>query len=194
MDQKDAIEALAAAKGEAVSISIMQAGAPWKDVGAAERNHVDVVGCMGGAASLGLGLALGAPHKKVMILDGDGGLLMQLGSLVTIAGSAPKNYYHFVFDNGSYQSSGNQPVPGLGKFDWCKLALAAGYPKAYKMETRAELEAALPEILASEGPVMIRLVITPENVSRWPGTPMTKCIQDLKASLAAEREAAGARS
>ena len=85
-------------------------------------------------------------------------------------------------------------MPGIGKFDWCKLALGAGYKSAHNLETQAELKAALPAILQSEGPVMIRLKINREDGSRWPGTPMTKCVQELKASLAAEREAAGAKA
>jgi phosphonopyruvate decarboxylase len=142
---------------------------------------------MGGASSLGLGLALGAPHRKVMVLDGDGSLLMQLGSLVTVAGAGPANYYHFVFDNGVHQSSGNQPVPGHGKFDWCRLALSAGYRAAHSFDDREELRAALPRIMGSDGPVLIRLGIAREDgPTRWPGVPMSHYVRTLKERLAAE--------
>ena len=60
---------------------------------------------MGSASSIGLGIALAQPNKKVIVMDGDGSLLMQLGSLVTIAGAAPENLYHFVFENGVYATS-----------------------------------------------------------------------------------------
>src|SRR5204863_9068717 len=125
--------------------------APWHDAGQADELHVDAQGCMGSASSIGLGLALAQPGRKVLVLDGDGSLLMQLGSLVTIAAAAPANLYHFVFDNGAHQSSGNQPVPGLGKFDWCRLALASGYAAAHDVASAAELRKALPDILQAAG-------------------------------------------
>ena len=67
---------------------------------------------MGGASSLGLGLALARPDRRVIVFDGDGSLLMQLGSLATIAGAAPRNLVHFLFKNGVYHTSGAQGIPG----------------------------------------------------------------------------------
>ena len=61
---------------------------------------------MGSASSIGLGLALARPERKILVLDGDGCLLMQLGSLVTIAALAPANFYHVIFENGRYETSG----------------------------------------------------------------------------------------
>ena len=67
---------------------------------------------MGGASSLGLGMALARPDRRVLVLDGDGSLLMQLGSLATVAGAAPRNLVHFLFKNGVYHTSGAQGIPG----------------------------------------------------------------------------------
>ena len=184
MQRSEAIAALAEARNGALSVAIMQACAPWHDAGQADELHVDAQGCMGSASSIGLGLALAQPGRKVLVLDGDGSLLMQLGSLVTIAAAAPANLYHFVFDNGAHQSSGNQPVPAAGKFDWCQLALAAGYAGADSFEEAAELREALPRLLASRGPALIRLWIAREDTPpRWPTAKMAGQVQALKQAL-----------
>ena len=85
---REAVEALVDARGDAISLVTMQAGKPWAESGGSEGLNLNVVGCMGSASTWGLGIALAQPDKKVMVLDGDGSLLMQLGSLVTIAAQA----------------------------------------------------------------------------------------------------------
>ena len=125
--QDEAIEILAEGRGPVVSVATMQSIAPWHEVGQATPAHIDASQCMGSASSIGLGLAIARPDRKVMVLDGDGSLLMQLGSLVTVASVQPKNLYHFVFANGLHQSTGNQPLPGQGLFSWTNLAKASGY-------------------------------------------------------------------
>lgn len=185
MLRAEAIGALAEARQGALSVAIMQSCAPWHDAGQADGLHVDAQACMGSACAIGLGLALAQPDRKVMVLDGDGGLLMQLGSLVTVVEAAPVNFYHFVFDNGAHQSSGNQPVPGLGKFDWCKLALAAGYAAAYSFSEAGELRSGLPSIFEALGPVLVRLEIAREDgPAGWPKAKMADQIQAMKAALA----------
>jgi phosphonopyruvate decarboxylase len=185
MLKQEAINILAQNKGPAISVATMQAAAPWHDTGSGKSMHVDASGCMGSASALGLGLALGRPDRRVMILDGDGSLLMQLGSLVTIASLAPKNLYHFVFANGLYESSGNQPVPGQGVFDFCKLALGAGYAAAFAFSTADTFAADIPKVFATDGPVMIKLDIARDNATpRWPGIRMAGQVRTLKEQLA----------
>src|SRR5262245_61119578 len=82
---------------------------------------------MGGASSLGLGMALARPDRRVLVLDGDGSLLMQLGSLATVAGAAPRNLVHFLFKNGVYHTSGAQRIPGGLSVDFVMMARGAGY-------------------------------------------------------------------
>jgi len=77
---------------------------------------------MGLASSHALGLALGRPDKRVIVLDGDGSLLMNLGSLVTIGAAAPPNLYHFVCENGTYEANGGHPIPGRDKVDFAGFA------------------------------------------------------------------------
>jgi sulfopyruvate decarboxylase subunit beta len=185
MLKKEAIDTIARHRGDALSVVTMQAAAPWHDIGQGRVLNVDASGCMGSAASLGLGLAMGCPQKKVLVLDGDGSLLMQLGSLVTISGESPPNLYHFVFVNGLYESSGNQPIPALGKFRFTALATAAGYAQALQFSRAHELDAALPQVLASKGPVLIELEIARDDApTRWPGVPMAKMVEDVRQALA----------
>src|SRR5215216_8097775 len=110
MKPEDVIRALAEHRGDAVVVPTMTTAPAWRDI-AADDLSVNCVGFMGGASSLGLGIALAQPERKVIVLDGDGSLLMNLGSLVTIANAKPKNLVHFVFENGLYEVTGGQPVP-----------------------------------------------------------------------------------
>ena len=119
------------------------------------------VGAMGQASSLALGLALGLPQRRVIVFDGDGSLLMNLGSLVTIANAAPNNLLHFVCENGTYEANGGHPIPGKNKLSFAGLARAAGYREAHEFSELDALEAALPAILRATGPVLIDLKVEP---------------------------------
>lgn len=190
MLKQEAIAVLARHRGDAVSVATMQAAAPWKDAGQTESEHlhVDASGCMGSASSIGLGLALGDPGRKVLVLDGDGSLLMQLGSLVTIASQRPRNLFHFVFSNGLYESSGNQPVPGNGLFDFVALAKGAGYRDARTYALAEDLDSALPQLLAEDGPILIDLRIARDDATpRWPGVSMAGQVENLRARLGHSR-------
>ena len=184
MQKSQAIETLARHRGEAVSVTTMQAAYPWHAAGQTAALHIEAVACMGSASSLGLGLALGAPDRRVMVLDGDGSLLMQLGSLVTIGSAAPAKFFHFVFSNGYYESSGNQPLPGAGGTDFVAMAKAAGYRDAVRYEQVDELDRALPALFSREGPLLIELVIArDDDTPRWTGVPMADMVRQLRTDL-----------
>ena len=186
MQRNEAIAILAEGRGGAISVVTMQSVHPWHQAGQGETLHIDASQCMGSASSIGLGLALARPDKTVMVLDGDGSLLMQLGSLVTIAGQAPENLRHFVFANGLHQSTGNQQLPAAGHFDWVALAKAAGYADAARIEKAEDLIERLPAILEAPGPSLIELVIEREDREPlWAGVPMAKQTALLKEQLAA---------
>src|SRR5438105_14227198 len=147
MRRKDAIAALVGERGEAITITTEQAIGAWRAAVAEPANeipdHLDIVGCMGSASTIGLGIALARPERKVIVVDGDGSLLMQLGSLVTIAGAAPANLYHFVFENGVYETSGSQPLPAEGRLDLAQMARGAGYSVALRFQDATEFAAEL---------------------------------------------------
>src|SRR2546421_3026599 len=104
MRRKDAIAALVGERGEAITITTEQAIGAWRAAVAEPANeipdHLGIVGCMGSASTIGLGIALARPERKVIVGDGDGSLVMQLGSLVTLARAGPANLYHLMFVNG----------------------------------------------------------------------------------------------
>jgi sulfopyruvate decarboxylase subunit beta len=104
---------------------------------------------MGMASSVGLGIALALPQKKVIVLDGDGGLLLNLGTLVTIAEKNPPNLVHLLFDNRCYESSGGQCLVNVDKTDFVALAKGAGIRNAMEVDSlplfRETIEFALKE-------------------------------------------------
>jgi phosphonopyruvate decarboxylase len=93
------------------------------------KNEFPMIGSMGCAASIGLGLALARPDRSFIIVDGDGALLMRMGSLATAGSCRPKNLLHILLDNRSYESTGGQPTVA-GAVDFAMTAASCGYPKA----------------------------------------------------------------
>ena len=187
MKRREAIDLLAAAKGDGVSVATMRAIPDWYTAGAGPERHLDNIGCMGGAAPLALGIALAQPGRRVMVVDGDGSLLMQLGVLASVAGIAPANFYHFVLVNRIYETSGHQPIPAADKVDFAALALGAGYAAAFNFDDPGVLHERLPGILDRPGPVLVALEVDPED-ERLP-TPAARPA-DPAAFLRSQRVAA----
>ena len=117
-----------------------------------------MVGSMGLASSIGLGLALALPNKKVVVIEGDGSLLMNLGSLATIGHFNPPNLIHIVLDNESYDSSGGEPtVSSTAKLD--KLAESSGYNLVGKIIKKEEIEKTIENALRIRGSVFLLIKI-----------------------------------
>jgi len=95
---------------------------------------------LGLTSSMALGLALALPHRKVVAFDGDGSLLLNLGSLATIANQHPRNLIHIVFDNECYESSRGAPTATAGQTDLAAIARGAGFANVTIAKTLAELE------------------------------------------------------
>ncbi len=126
-----AFRILARHVGDAIVVPVYQAAQEWRAIKPDHALTYYSIGAMGQASSAALGLAIGRPDKRVIVLDGDGSLLMNLGTLVTIANQAPKNFFHFVFENGMYEANGAHPIPGRDGVSFSGLARAAGYRKVY---------------------------------------------------------------
>jgi sulfopyruvate decarboxylase subunit beta len=156
MKPEDVLRAVAEARGDAICVPTMTTAPAWRTI-APDDLSVTCVGFMGGASSLGLGLALARPDRRVLVLDGDGSLLMQLGSLATVAGAAPRNLVHFLFRNGVYHTSGAQVIPGGLSVDFVMMAKGAGYRAAFAIDQLEDLKRRLPEILTAEGPLFVEL-------------------------------------
>ena len=117
-----------------------------------------MIGSMGLSSSIGLGVALKNPRKKVYVFDGDGNILMNLGSLTTIGKLKPKNLIHLVFDNQSHESTGGQPS-NTRNIDLYKIAKSSNY-KAFKTSSTVGLKKILRKIKNIDGPIMILIKIT----------------------------------
>ena len=155
----DAIRAIERQRGDAIVVSTMTPNSYWKAVSTNRDLDLPIYGGMGKASSVGLGLALAVPDRKVMVLDGDGGLLMNLGTLVTIAGMAPENLVHFVFEDDVYFTTGGQPVPGAGTFDLATMAEGAGFAASHQFDDLEDLASELPGIMSAKGPVFVCLKV-----------------------------------
>jgi sulfopyruvate decarboxylase subunit beta len=110
-----------------------------------------MLGSMGLASSIGLGLALSRPERKVMVLDGDGSVLMNLGTLATIAHHAPDNYLLVILDNCCYGSTGSQPTCTHLGTDLFALARAAGVKNVKKVDDAGHL----PQALQGDGVLIV---------------------------------------
>jgi thiamine pyrophosphate-dependent acetolactate synthase large subunit-like protein len=124
--------------GDAIAVLTMSPMAFW---GESRPLDFRLLGTMGAAASIGLGIALGTPDRTVWVIDGDGSLLMQLGVVAAVADAAPENFVHVVIDNGIYAISGAQPTPAPR--DWAALLEGAGYREAVVCETPDDVRAAM---------------------------------------------------
>ncbi|MCW3038495.1 MAG: thiamine pyrophosphate enzyme-like TPP-binding protein, partial [Solirubrobacterales bacterium] len=153
MSVEDACRTLEQARAgtDALAVLTMSAIAFWPQPRAEDYR---LMGLMGSAGAIGLGLALGVDGARdVWVLDGDGSLLMQLGVLAAVADAAPRNYLHLVFDNGIYAISGAQPTPG--PVDWPSMFRAAGYAEGLSCATPEELRTAVERASEVDGPVGI---------------------------------------
>jgi sulfopyruvate decarboxylase subunit beta len=160
MRRDECFAALAAVRGNAIVVGTYTSAFEWERIAPSALN-LPATGAMGQGSSHALGLALGLPEQRVFVLDGDGGLLMNLGSLVTIASAAPPNLFHFVCENGTYEANGSHPLPGQGAIDFAAMARAAGYAHAYVFDELASFREALPSVLTQTGPVFVTLKIVP---------------------------------
>ena len=120
------------------------------------------IGAMGLDISHGLGLALGQPKKRVVVLQGDGSLLMNLGSMVTIAAVAPKNLVHFVAHNETYEANGGHPIPQRN-VDFASMARSAGYAACYDFADLDVFTQQVAHVLEQDGPVFATLHVEPSK-------------------------------
>jgi phosphonopyruvate decarboxylase len=178
----DLAEALAIVRGlrttDDVVITTMAASKAWIDGGTQPLDFTFVPSCMGHATSLGLGLALAQPKRRIIVCNGDGSMLMNLGSLVTITSQAPSNLVVLVLDNGVYEVTGAQPTPGsaggrsLGHaVDFAAIARGAGFPAVYRFTTADAWRAGAAEALGARGPVFIWLDVRPVPGRSGPKSP-----------------------
>ena len=126
-----------------------------------------MIGSMGLASSIGLGIALKDPEKRVFVFDGDGNILMNLGSLTTIGSLKPKNLIHVVFDNSVHESTGSQPT-NTNFVSIEKIAKTCNYNHTFTTKTKNDFEKILRKIKKLNGPIMIVVKIQKSNNKKSP--------------------------
>ena len=126
-----------------------------------------MIGSMGLASSIGLGIALKDPGRKVFVFDGDGNILMNLGSLTTIGSLKPKNLIHMIFDNSVHESTGSQPT-NTNFVSIEKIAKTCNYNHTFTTKTKNDFEKILRKIKKLNGPIMIVVKIQKSNNKKSP--------------------------
>lgn len=181
-----AVQAISDQRGDAVVIPTMSAFKLWARVTTRPELDLPLFGAMGKASSLGLGVALARPDRRVIVLDGDGSLLMNLGALVTIGAMAPANLSHFVFENDVYETTGGQPVPGARRFDLAAIAKGSGYPRTVEFDDAGEFAFHARELIHGRGPTFVCLKVIPVGGDQpFPPRKLAEAIPEVKAALAA---------
>lgn len=168
MNVKEACAAIAAARQNLCPrsplVSTMSAMHAFDDLGVNDEMRLDSVPLMGGSSGLGLGIALMQPQAAVIVVDGDASLLMELGSLVTLASARPKHFVHFLMHNNTqFSSIVNLPTPAAEPdCNFADMARAAGYQHVSEIDNLVELERTLPQLLTQPGTTFVDLrVATP---------------------------------
>lgn len=143
-------------------------GAPAYDVAAAADHALNFYlwGAMGSAAMIGLGLALAKPKLRVLVVTGDGEMLMGIGSLATIGVKQPDNLAILVLDNRRYGETGMQPSHTDAGVDLAAIAAGCKFPVARRISRFTELDDARGLLHSTRGPVFIQAVVEPESVPR----------------------------
>ncbi len=162
--RRQVVARLVADRGELLVVGGL--GAPSWDLTAAGDHPLTfpLWGAMGAAAMIGLGLALAQPTRRVLVVTGDGEMLMGLGSLATIAVQAPANLAVVVLDNERYGETGMQATHTAGPTNLSAVAAGAGFPVVGDIFDQAQLEAALPRVRAEPGPVFFNIKVRAEDL------------------------------
>lgn len=189
-------EALAAVRkvrrdGEVV-ISTMGAAREWQRLGLHPLDLVLVPSSMGQATSIGLGIAIAQPERKVVVCNGDGSMLMNLGSLVTMSAESPTNLVVLILDNGVYEVTGAQSTPGSAgarrdqtDVDFAAIARACGFRSVHSFTNLEEWTGAARDILDASGPTLVTLKVAADSDGgppKFPGSAPTRA-RAFKAAL-----------
>jgi thiamine pyrophosphate-dependent acetolactate synthase large subunit-like protein len=173
-------------KPNQVVVTTMSAAREWPRLEEHPLNLHYIPSTMGGGPPLGLGIALAQPEREVVVVTGDGSLLMNLGSLVTIAAQKAANLTIVVLDNGIYEVTGGQTTAAVfAGADYAAMARASGIPSVSRFDHLAGWREQAAAVLASPGPRLVQLKIEPEltNFMLDPPGPIGPRLETLRAAL-----------
>lgn len=170
LDRRDVVRRILSGKDDVLAVGGL--GNAGYDLVAARGEHplnFTIHGAgMGGAPVLGLGLALAQPNRRVVVVLGDGDMLMGVGSLATIAAQKPANLAIVVMDNERYQETGAQATATGFGVDLAGMAAAAGFPVALRLDDTTHILEAVDKVLRAPGPVFVNVKISDAPVPQLP--------------------------
>jgi thiamine pyrophosphate-dependent acetolactate synthase large subunit-like protein len=168
MSAKEALAAVhgARAAGDVV-VTTMTPARDWMTMPQHPLDLVLVPSAMGHATSIGLGLALAQPERRVIVCNGDGSMLMNLGSLVSITAARATNMVVLVFDNGVYEVTGAQPIPSPGVIDFVAIARGSGFASVFEHSNLDAWRGEVEHTLNAPGPTLVLLHV--DAVAGIPG-------------------------
>jgi thiamine pyrophosphate-dependent acetolactate synthase large subunit-like protein len=166
LDRRHAVRAMLADRNELLVVSGL--GSPTYDVAAAgdDPRNFHLWGAMGGAAMVGLGVALARPERRVLVVTGDGEMLMGLGSLATIGVKQPRNLGIVVLDNGLYGETGRQPSHTSGPVDLARVARGCGFAEAFEVADEPALARLAARVREGDGLFMAVVKIADGDTQR----------------------------
>ena len=161
-----------------IVVSTMGAAREWMKLGTHPLDFIYAPSAMGEAPALGLGLALARPDKNVIVLNGDGCLLMNLGCLITITAEAPPNFLLAIFDNSVYEVTGQQWTAaasvvrrGDHPINYCQIALGCGFKAVYEFDRIETWRSHASQVLSARGPAFVLLKVAPVPGGEVPKSP-----------------------
>lgn len=162
MAAKKALVAIhGARRGEDVVVTTMSPARDWMTLPQHPLDLVLVPSAMGHATSIGLGLALAQPGRRVIVCNGDGSMLMNLGSLISITAARATNLVVLVFDNGVYEVTGAQPIPSPGAVDFVAIARGSGFASVFEYGDLDQWRDDVERVLNAPGPTLALLHVEP---------------------------------
>jgi sulfopyruvate decarboxylase subunit beta len=184
MTHREALEIMATCRGRHIAITTHGSVDLWVKLSDTPLDLAYVPASMGQAPALGLGLALAHAQLGVIVVCGDGHLLMSLGCLVTLA-AHQANVFLVVIDNGVYEVTGGQPTPGANRIDFAGLARASGIQRVYSCETADAWREIAAEAMSGPGPVVVWLKVEPRPGQCAPTAmrPMAQQLDRLQRAL-----------
>jgi len=155
LSRDELLEPLARRRTNEVVVTTMSVVRPWGKLSDHDLDFASADSAMAHAADLALGIAMARPRRKVLCLNGDGSMLMSLGTLATVIESGVDNLILLVAVNRAYEITGRQPIPAASRVDFAAMARAAGFERVHEFDDATEYERALDAILEAAGPTFV---------------------------------------
>ena len=184
LDKYTCLEKLASKRTDEIVVTTMSVAMPWAGHSDGPLDFAHVESAMGHAADFALGLAIAQPQRRVLCINGDGSTLMSLGVLVTMSQRPAANFTLVITENGTYEVTGSQPVPGAGLVDYEQLCRGAGLERVYTINNDDDFDAKLGQHFTQAGPVVfIWKIAKAEEPVPKPSKPIRERAHRLRATL-----------